>query len=68
MTPWNWVNIGAGNSLLPDGTKLLPEHNEFENDTFKITSHISQGPMSSLATLNSQKRRFIYGIPIFVIL
>ena len=25
MAPKNWVNIGAGNGLLPDGTKPLPE-------------------------------------------
>ena len=28
MTPYgdiNWVNIGSGNGLLPDGTKPLPE-------------------------------------------
>ena len=25
MATWNWVNIGSGNGLLPDGTKPLPE-------------------------------------------
>ena len=25
MGPINWVNIGSGNGLLPDGTKPLPE-------------------------------------------
>ena len=25
VTPENWVNIGSGNGLLPDGTKPLPE-------------------------------------------
>ena len=25
MVTYNWVNIGSGNGLLPDGTKPLPE-------------------------------------------
>ena len=25
IASWNWVNIGSGNGLLPDGTKPLPE-------------------------------------------
>ena len=34
MATWNWVNIGWGNGLLPDGTKPLPEpmltHNQWD--------------------------------------
>ena len=25
MVTWNWVNIGSGNGVLPDGTKPLPQ-------------------------------------------
>ena len=25
MTTYNWLSIGSGNSLVPDGIKLLPE-------------------------------------------
>ena len=25
VSTWNWVNIGSGNGLMPDGTKPLPE-------------------------------------------
>ena len=31
MVTGNWVNIGSGNGLLPDGTKPLPEPTLIDN-------------------------------------
>ena len=42
MMAENWVNIGSGNGLVPDGTKPLPK----PVSTHHHISHISQGPVS----------------------
>ena len=54
MATENWVNIGSGNDLLPDGTKPLPEPMSTYHQSLKSVSKLhvlnfiqtSQGPMS----------------------